>query len=78
MKTKRLLAWALVVAMLFSSVAMVLPANARSGRTRTDDVEAFLFTAPPTIDGYISEAEWESEQSAFPLPMPPLWRAGPP
>ena len=55
---KKTITWVLLAAMLLSTVAMAIPANAWGDRVFTDDVIALLFTSPPTIDGYISEAEW--------------------
>ena len=47
----------LVAVMLFAAIAVAIPTSAASAKN-IDYVEAQYFTSAPTIDGYISEAEW--------------------
>ena len=54
---KRSISIILVVAMLVSAIAFSIPTNAAAA-VNIDYVEAKYFAAAPTIDGYISEAEW--------------------
>ncbi|MBE6562505.1 MAG: hypothetical protein E7660_02080 [Ruminococcaceae bacterium] len=54
---KKLLSLALVSVMLFAVVAGAIPAQAVDA-FNVDEVEAKYFDVKPTIDGYISEAEW--------------------
>ncbi|MCI8610449.1 MAG: hypothetical protein HFE66_00850 [Clostridiales bacterium] len=54
---KKTITWVLLAAMLLSAVALAIPVGA-AATLYIQEVEAQLFTTPPTIDGYISEAEW--------------------
>lgn len=53
---KKIITLALTAAMLMSVVLFTVPANAAAANI--DYVEAYYFTSAPTIDGYITEAEW--------------------
>ncbi len=47
----------IVAVMLFAAIAVAIPTSAASAKN-IDYVQAQYFTSAPTIDGYISEAEW--------------------
>ena len=55
---KKTLSLVMIVAMLLSCVAFAVPASAKATAENIDYVEALYFEKAPTIDGYISEAEW--------------------
>ncbi len=53
---KKTITWVLLAAMLLSAVALAIPVGAET--LFIQEVQADLFTTPPTIDGYISLEEW--------------------
>lgn len=53
---KKTITWVLLAAMLLSAVALAIPVGAET--LYIQEVQADLFTTPPTIDGYISIQEW--------------------
>lgn len=56
---RKTITWVLLAAMLFSAVALAIPVGAAQGDAEyIAYTNAMLFTQPPTIDGYISRAEW--------------------
>ena len=57
LRMKRIAAALCAIVLLIASSAFVLPASAAKAKN-IDYVEAQYFAAAPTIDGYISEAEW--------------------
>lgn len=59
---RKTITWVLLAAMLLSAVALAIPVGAAVGDAENIHyVNALLFTQPPTIDGYISRAEWGVE-----------------
>ena len=57
LRMKRIATALCAIVLLIASSAFVLPASAAKAKN-IDYVEAQYFAAAPTIDGYISEAEW--------------------
>ncbi len=55
---KKTLSLVMVAAMLLSCVAFAIPASAKAKADNIDYVDALYFENAPTVDGYISEAEW--------------------
>ena len=56
---RKTITWVLLAAMLLSAAALAIPVGAAVGDAENIHyVEAQLFTQQPTIDGYISRAEW--------------------
>ncbi len=55
---KKIISIIMTVAMLLSCVVFALPASALATASAIDYKEALYFETAPTIDGYISEAEW--------------------
>ncbi len=55
---KKTISLVMIVAMLLSCVAFAIPASAKATAENIDYVDALYFDKAPTIDGYISEAEW--------------------
>ncbi len=55
---KKTISLVLVAIMLLSCVAFAIPASALATASAIDYKEALYFETAPTIDGYISEAEW--------------------
>ena len=56
---KKTISLVMVIVMLLSCMAFAIPASAvENATTLIDEVEALYFENAPTIDGYITEAEW--------------------
>ena len=61
---KKTISLVMVIAMLLSCVAFAVPASAKAKADNIDYVDALYFENAPTVDGYISDAEW-GEYSVF-------------
>ena len=61
---KKLISGILILSMLLSSVAFTVPVSAMAKADNIDYVSALYFASAPSVDGYISEAEW-GESSVF-------------
>ena len=61
---KRIISFVTVIAMLLSCMAFTVPVSARAIADDIDYVDALYFENAPTVDGYISDAEW-GEYSVF-------------
>jgi len=59
---KKTLSLALVLAMVLSAMAIAIPTSAAATATNIEYYNALQFTTPPTIDGYITEAEWGADE----------------
>ena len=55
---KKTISLVMVIAMLLSCVAFAVPASAKAKADNIDYVDALYFEKAPSVDGYISEAEW--------------------
>jgi len=58
---KKTISLVMVVAMLLSCFVFAVPASAKATASNIAYVDALYFETAPTIDGYISEAEWGEE-----------------
>lgn len=58
---KKTISLVLIAIMLLSCVAFAVPASAKATASNIDYKEALYFEKAPTIDGYVSEAEWGAE-----------------
>jgi len=63
-RMKRIISFVTVIAMLLSCMAFTVPVSARAIADDIDYVDALYFENAPTVDGYISDAEW-GEYSVF-------------
>ena len=61
---KKTISLVMIVAMLLSCVVFAIPTSAKTTAQNIDYVNALYFEKAPTIDGYISEAEW-GEHSVY-------------